>query len=98
MIKIKLGICVVSVGNFLSRGCGVLLRRFLIKLFLRPEKSHKTRILIITDVFRKMGGSERNITQLLHGMDQTRFQICVACLHSGELAQAARGRDSKPMA
>lgn len=61
------------------------------KLFLRPEKSHKRRILVITDMFRKMGGSERNIMQLLHGMDQTRFQIYVACFRSGELAQAARG-------
>jgi glycosyltransferase involved in cell wall biosynthesis len=55
---------------------------------MRPDQR---RILIITDVFRKIGGSERNITQLLHGMDQTRFQIYVACFRSGELAQAARG-------
>ncbi|HUL22609.1 MAG TPA: glycosyltransferase [Thermodesulfobacteriota bacterium] len=61
------------------------------KLSLRPEKSNKRRILIITDVFRKMGGSERNILQLLHGIDQTRFQIYVACFRSGELAEAARG-------
>jgi glycosyltransferase involved in cell wall biosynthesis len=48
------------------------------------------RIIVITDVFKKMGGSERNITQILRGMDQTKFQIYVACFRSGELAQAAR--------
>jgi glycosyltransferase involved in cell wall biosynthesis len=50
----------------------------------------KIKILIITDVFKKIAGSERNITQLLHGMDQTRFQVYVACYHSGEVAQAMR--------
>ncbi len=48
------------------------------------------RVLVITDVFKKMGGSERNITQLLYGMGQTRFQLYVACLTSGDLAQAVR--------
>lgn len=48
------------------------------------------KILIITDVFKKIGGSERNITQLLHGIDQRRFQVYVACFYSGEVAQAMR--------
>jgi glycosyltransferase involved in cell wall biosynthesis len=48
----------------------------------------KIKILIITDVFKKIGGSERNITQLLHGFDQSKFQAYVACYNSGELALA----------
>jgi glycosyltransferase involved in cell wall biosynthesis len=50
----------------------------------------RKRILIITDVFKKIGGSERNITQLLYGIDQRRFQVYVACFYSGEVAQAMR--------
>ncbi len=50
----------------------------------------KINILIITDVFKKIAGSERNIVQLLHGMDQTRFHVYVACFYSGEVAQAMR--------
>ena len=54
------------------------------------ELPYRKRILIITDVFKKIGGSERNITQLLHGIDQGRFQVYVACFYSGEVAQAMR--------
>jgi glycosyltransferase involved in cell wall biosynthesis len=54
------------------------------------EAGHKKRILIITDVFKKIGGSERNIIQLLHGIDQTKFEAYVACYYSGELALAMR--------
>lgn len=50
----------------------------------------RKKILIITDVFKKIGGSERNIIQLLHGMDQAKFEACVACYYSGELALAMR--------
>ncbi len=34
----------------------------------------------MTDIFGGMGGSERNIQQLLAGMDKDRFDVCVACL------------------
>ena len=51
---------------------------------------NREKILIITDVFKKIAGSERNITQLLRGMDQTKFHVCVACFFSGEVAQAMR--------
>ncbi len=57
------------------------------------ELCKKTKILIITDVFKKIAGSERNITQLLRGMDQTRFQVYVACFYSGEVAQAMRAEE-----
>jgi len=57
---------------------------------LNMQLRHRIKILIITDVFKKIAGSERNITQLLHGMDHTRFQIYVACFYSGEVAQAMR--------
>jgi glycosyltransferase involved in cell wall biosynthesis len=54
------------------------------------EVARRKRILVITDVFRKIGGSERNIIQLLHGMDQTKFEAHVACYYSGELALAMK--------
>jgi len=54
------------------------------------EPDHRKRILIITDVFKKIAGSERNITQLLRGIDQTRFEAYVACFYSGEVAQVMR--------
>jgi glycosyltransferase involved in cell wall biosynthesis len=50
----------------------------------------RKKILIITDVFKKIAGSERNIMQLLRGIDQTRFRAYVACFYSGEVAQAMR--------
>ena len=37
-----------------------------------------------------MAGSERNITQLMTGIDKERFQLYMACFHSGELAQSMR--------
>jgi glycosyltransferase involved in cell wall biosynthesis len=54
------------------------------------DPGHGKRILIITDVFKKIAGSERNITQLLRGIDQTRFKAYVACFYSGEVAQVMR--------
>jgi glycosyltransferase involved in cell wall biosynthesis len=56
----------------------------------KMEAGHRKRILIITDVFKKIGGSERNIIQLLHGMDQRKFEAYVVCYYSGELALAMR--------
>jgi glycosyltransferase involved in cell wall biosynthesis len=50
----------------------------------------RKKILIITDVFKKIAGSERNITQLLHGIDPARFEMSVACFYSGEVAQVMR--------
>jgi glycosyltransferase involved in cell wall biosynthesis len=35
-------------------------------------------ILILTDTFHGMGGSERNITQLLRGIDKNKFRLYVA--------------------
>lgn len=52
----------------------------------------RKKILIITDVFRRIAGSERNIMHLLTGSDQTRFQLNVACIKSGELAKDMRVR------
>jgi len=44
-------------------------------------------ILLLTDIFGGMGGSERNINQLLAGIDKDRFELHVACLTSVKLAE-----------
>jgi len=50
-------------------------------------------ILILTDTFHGMGGSERNITQLLGGIDKNKFSLYVARLASGKLAENMKYRD-----
>jgi glycosyltransferase involved in cell wall biosynthesis len=50
-------------------------------------------ILILTDTFHGMGGSERNITQLLGGIDKNKFSLYVARLASGKLAENMKDRD-----
>ncbi len=49
-------------------------------------------ILIITDVYREIGGSARAITYLLTHADRKQFQIHVACLTSGRLSQEMQGK------
>lgn len=50
----------------------------------------KKRILIITDTFRAMAGSERNITYFLQNGDQNISKFFVACFTSGKLANDMR--------
>lgn len=50
----------------------------------------KKRILIITDTFRAMAGSERNITYFLNNGDQNISEFFVACFTSGKLASDMR--------
>lgn len=52
--------------------------------------SGKHNILILTDTFFGMAGSERNITQLMRGIDKERFQLYTACIYGGKLAQRMR--------
>ena len=47
-------------------------------------------ILIITDNFAMMAGSERNITQVMTGIDRDKFQIFVASFLTGKLADEMR--------
>jgi len=49
-------------------------------------------ILLLTDSFVGMAGSERNIAQLMGGIDKKKFQLYMACIHSGKLAQSMRER------
>jgi glycosyltransferase involved in cell wall biosynthesis len=56
-----------------------------------PLKEKKG-VLIITDVFKLMAGSERNITRLLACIDKERFELSVACFISGKLARDMRDR------
>lgn len=44
-------------------------------------------ILFLTDIFGGMGGSERNISQLIAGVDKSRFELYVACLTSVKLPE-----------
>ncbi len=50
----------------------------------------KYNILLLTDTFMGMAGSERNITQLLRGIDKEKFDLHMACIYSGQLAQEMR--------
>ena len=47
-------------------------------------------ILLLTDIFGGFGGSERNISQLLAGIDKDRFELYVACLTSIKLPENVR--------
>ena len=47
-------------------------------------------ILLLTDIFGGMGGSERNISQLLAGIDRDKFELYVACLISVKLPESVR--------
>ena len=49
--------------------------------------NQRKRILVLTDAFQGLGGSERNITQLLVGIDRDKFEICIACFGSGNLSE-----------
>src|SRR5512135_2570273 len=53
----------------------------------------KKGILLLTDIFGGMGGSERNIHQLLTGMDKNRFELYVACLISVRLPENVKDPD-----
>ena len=44
-------------------------------------------ILLLTDIFHGMGGSERNITQLVGGIDKNRFSLYVARFASANLPE-----------
>ena len=53
------------------------------------EKQRKG-VLLITDIFGRVGGAERNIAQLLGGIDKDKFELYVACFVSGELVESMR--------
>ncbi len=50
----------------------------------------RKKILLITDVFRIMAGSERNITNVITSMDPNNFEFVVASFSVGKLAQDMR--------
>lgn len=52
-------------------------------------------ILFITDLFEIMGGAERNITQLIRGLDRKKFTPILCCLRSGELADSLMNRGDR---
>jgi len=54
-------------------------------------------ILLLTDIFHGMGGSERNITQLLEGIDKNKFRLYVARFASAYLAKDTKGQEAAIM-
>jgi glycosyltransferase involved in cell wall biosynthesis len=50
-------------------------------------------ILLLTDTYHGVGGSERNISQLLGGIDKDKFKLYVACFASGRLAENMKDMD-----
>jgi L-malate glycosyltransferase len=54
---------------------------------LEKKKGGKTNIILLTDVFKFMAGSERNIANLLRQVDRNQFEVCVACFKFGPLAE-----------
>jgi glycosyltransferase involved in cell wall biosynthesis len=50
-------------------------------------------ILLLTDIFHGMGGSERNITQLLEGIDKNKFKLYVARFASAHLPEGMKDKD-----
>ncbi len=59
-------------------------------VILSPHKIKN--ILIITDVYMEMGGSERTVTRLLTHSDKKQFKIHVACLIPGRLSKEMETR------
>jgi glycosyltransferase involved in cell wall biosynthesis len=49
------------------------------------------RVLFVTSQFKAMGGAEKNILELLRGLDRERFQPYLAVLQEGRLLDDARG-------
>ena len=54
--------------------------------------NHKKGILLLTDIFGRVGGAERNITQLMTGIDKDKFEFYIACFISGELVESMRNQ------
>jgi glycosyltransferase involved in cell wall biosynthesis len=57
------------------------------------KSNGRKKILIITDVFKMMAGSERNITHLLNNLDPVHFEPIVASFVLGKLGQEMREKD-----
>lgn len=54
--------------------------------------NHKKGILLLTDIFGRVGGAERNITQLMIGIDKEKFELFIACFVSGKLVENLRNQ------
>jgi glycosyltransferase involved in cell wall biosynthesis len=54
--------------------------------------NHKKGILLLTDIFGRVGGAERNITQLMIGIDKDKFELFIACFVSGKLVENLRNQ------
>ena len=52
----------------------------------------RKRILVLTDIFGRVGGAERNITQLMTGIDKDKFELHIACFVCGKLVESMRNQ------
>lgn len=59
-------------------------------IFENDPMNKKHGILLLTDIFGRVGGAERNITQLMTGIDKNRFELNIACFVSGDLVESIR--------
>ena len=50
-------------------------------------------ILLLTDTYHGVGGSERNISQLLGGINKDKFKLHVVCFASGRFAENMKDMD-----
>jgi glycosyltransferase involved in cell wall biosynthesis len=50
-------------------------------------------ILLVTDTYHGVGGSERNISQLLGGINKDKFKLYVVCFASGRFAENMKDMD-----
>jgi glycosyltransferase involved in cell wall biosynthesis len=64
----------------------------LVKIVNQNTPDRRRRILLLTDIFGTVGGAERNITQLLIGIDKDKFDIYTACFVSGKLVESMRNQ------
>lgn len=56
------------------------------------SENQRKGVLLITDIFGRVGGAERNITQLMIGINKDKFELCIACFVSGKLVESMRNQ------
>ena len=61
------------------------LNTYPLKFYMKPDRSRYT-ILYLNDYLHGMGGAERNLIQILDGIDKRKFSPIVCCLSGGKLA------------
>ncbi|MFH1413980.1 MAG: glycosyltransferase [Candidatus Omnitrophota bacterium] len=50
----------------------------------------KNTVLFLIDVLREKGGAEKNLTQLVYGLDPEKFKVIICCLKGGEVFEGLK--------